>query len=171
MPLQFITSNNDDSVLPWAREFIKSDHDSDVSRVVRVVRAEKGHVVYTEDFKGYAWKNSKLVSALISTLNTFRLYPELQTALYARAHKDGSISLAVDPDTIGEYAWQTDKDWNEWICTPTASENLDANSTATLLPPEMLEMLEKIKQQPREPQDQNGQNAPSRKPKKAHNQE
>jgi hypothetical protein len=171
MPLQFITHGDSANDLPWARDYIKQRPESNVSRILKVRKSEKGHIVYTEDFKGYAWKNSKLLSDLIGAMNSFRMYPDLSCAMFAMANKDGSISLAVDTDTRGEYVWTADEAWDEWVCEVADLAATPASADNPLLPPELLAEIRarntvQLSSTPPSPKTQNGGASSPKKPPK-----
>lgn len=139
MTLRYIAGGEDDSSLQWVRDYVKQTPNAEPSRILKAKHTDKGIFLVCEHFKAYAWKGSNLAIALNDTLHIFRIQKQLGCAVYAKPLKDGSVAIAVDEETVGEYAWDWDNESPPtFTCTFAGIEVAEETGASSLLSPQML---------------------------------
>jgi len=141
MPLEFISPEDNELSLPWARDWYKSHSKNPISRITSVRIAEKGLLILCEQYKGYIWKGSKMEAPVLKLMNTFQAYSEIQSAVYAQTSSAGTLSVAVDPETVGKFLWEENNEATYWVCSAMDADPSTIIAADDLLPPQLRAMI------------------------------
>lgn len=92
--------------LPWVKEYAEIGGDPMIPlKVERLYECPTGMLIFTEEWKGFVFKNSKLYKDLIEVIPDYLEAEELIPVMYTCANTQGKVSLGLQHNEV-EAVWE-----------------------------------------------------------------